>query len=187
MAHSIRQFLSQWPDYVTNLIISLQFFGTKWDPSNIFSFTIYASPLSLKTCNTPEFTSSFCLGRLLLKYIDPRALYIDTNICMVENYKYTDLFSYITTKTFFLKDQFYYKLMTAHKIQLQNAPHMWNEKWKWWVSNGSWKDFSLSLNELPVTKSTKQHRLPIFNDNGHNLQWKIGELCNCMNYAYFII
>lgn len=43
---------------------------------------------------------------------------------------------YITTKTFFLKDQFYYKLMTAHKIQLQNAPHMWNEKWKWWVSNG---------------------------------------------------
>lgn len=48
---------------------------------------------------------------------------------------YLPLF-YITTKTFFLKDQFYYKLMTAHKIQLQNAPHMWNEKWKWWVSNG---------------------------------------------------
>lgn len=186
MAHSIRQFLSQWPDYVTILIISLQFFGTKWDPSNIFSFTEYASPLSLKTCNTPEFTSSFCLGRLLLKYIDPRALYWYQHLHGRKLQVYWPLFLY-HHKDFFLKDQFYYKLMTAHKIQLQNAPHMWNEKWKWWVSNGSWKDFSLSLNELPVTKSTKQHRLPIFNDNGHNLQWKIGELCNFTNYAYFII
>lgn len=138
---------SLWQDRVTNLFSHTPFVGTI---AQIFHGNRICGPWSFKlnTAYTlllmlilPHRNSSITFLLRIIFLLKLKHLSIILFLYLYQHFRvrklqvYWPLF-YITTKTFFLKDQFYYKLMTAHKIQLQNAPHMWNEKWKWWVSNG---------------------------------------------------
>lgn len=124
---------SLWQDRVTNLFSHTPFVGTI---AQIFHGNGICGPWSFKLNTAYTLLNVMITSSLKFFYNVSSQINFWLKLKhLLENYKYIDLF-YITTKTFFLKDQFYYKLMTAHKIQLQNAPHMWNEKWKWWVSNG---------------------------------------------------
>lgn len=139
---------SLWQDRVTNLFSHTPFVGTTAQifhgnricgPWSFKLNTAYTLLLNVMITSSLKFfynVSSQINFWLKLKHLSIILfLYLYQHFRVRKLQVYWPLF-YITTKTFFLKDQFYYKLMTAHKIQLQNAPHMWNEKWKWWVSNG---------------------------------------------------